>query len=134
MKTIVAFGLLACALVAALVVACSDNAPSCKDGEFQLQVNLEGTAIDADTITITGTDPGAMVSMTVPHTPGLVQQIIDVNFSGGYPADKLVHLLVKATGGVTNLGEIEVDIHTDPKCSVATAVVRSQAADMANSD
>jgi len=125
-RILVAVGLIAASLAAVVVAACSG--PSCKAGTLQLDIALAATAPLADTITVTGVDPGAAVSQTFPHTPnpmapGIEHVTVNITFPGGYPADKVVHLVVKATGGVTLLGANTVTIHLDPTCSNAGVLI-----------
>ncbi len=131
---LIAFGVISLSLVAAFMVACSDS-PSCKPGTLLLQVALLDTAPLADTITVVDNDPGAVVTQTFPHTPnqagaavGVEHITVEVSWPGGYPADKLVHLLVKATGGVTVLGANTATIHLDPSCTVGSVAVRGGSA------
>ncbi len=124
-NVVIALAVAAVALVAGVIVACNSG-PSCKPGTFALQVVLDGTANLADTITVSSQTPGAMVTQSVPHTPnGDSVFTITVSWPNGYPADKLVTLLVRATGGVTTLGEAAVSIHLDPTCSTGSVAVTS---------
>ena len=126
-KLLVASGVLALSLVATLIVACSDSA-SCKPNTILLQVALLQTAPLADTITVTETDPNSTVMQTYPHAPnsmnpGVEHITLQIDFPNGYPADKLVHFLVKATSGVTVLGANSLTVHTDQTCTVADVAV-----------
>ncbi len=128
-----ALGLLVLSLVAVLVVACSDTA-ACKPGTLLLQLGLLDTTPLADTITVTITDPGAEVMQSSPHVPnqsaadvGVEHVDVEVDFPGGYPADKLVHVLVKAIGGVTVLGSNIAAIHLDNKCTVGNVALSGRA-------
>jgi hypothetical protein len=128
-NTLVAFGLFAAALVAAVTVACSDS-PDCKPGTFALQVELAGTAAFADRIEVSSDTPGAEVMQTFPHDPnGPTLVNLDVAFPAGYPADKTVTLIVRASGATTLLGENVVTIHLLPKCSTAFVTIRSSTLD-----
>jgi hypothetical protein len=139
-----AAGLLALSLVAILIVACSDNAPSCKPGTLLLQIGLLDTTPLADTITVSITDPGAEVMQSTPHAPnadaaniGVEHIAVEVDFPGGYPADKVVHPLVRAIGGTTILGSNIATIHLDSTCSVGNIAVSGRSLpppDMAGSD
>ena len=129
-----AVGLLGLSLVATVIVACSSS-PSCKPGTINLTVTLLDTAPLADTITVTGTDAYSMISESFPHTPsaintGFERTTIEVTFPDGYPADKVVHLVVRAMGGTTLLGAAGATIHTDPSCSVGSVNVSGGAAPM----
>ncbi len=126
-KVLVAGGLLALSLVATLVVACSDK-PSCNPNTLLLQIALVQTAPLADTITVTETDPNTTVMQTFPHTPnpdnaGIEHIVVEVAFPNGYPADKVVHFLVRAISASTVLGANTVTVHTDPTCTVAGVAV-----------
>jgi hypothetical protein len=128
-NTIVAIGLVAVSLVAAVFVACSDS-KSCKPGTLALQVELDGTANFADTITITQTDPGATLNQTVTRTAGDKNLFtVDVTWPDGYPAGKTVHLLVRAQGGVQLLGEDVAVIHLSEGCSTGLVAIRSMLLD-----
>lgn len=129
-NTVVAFGLVALSLVAAVMVACSDAGASCKAGTLNLQIELDGTAGFADTILITSNDPGATVMQTVSRPDGSPRLFnVDVAFPGGYPAGKTVHFTVRATGGVTLLGENEAVIHLGEGCSTGFVAISSSVLD-----
>ncbi len=126
-KLLVAGGLLALSLVATIVVACSSPA-DCKPNTFLLQIALLQTAPLADTITVTETDPNTNVMQSFPHVPnamnpGVEHIVLELDFPNGYPADKVVHFLVKAIGGTTVLGANSFTVHTDPTCTVADVAV-----------
>jgi hypothetical protein len=134
LNTIVAIGLFGLALVAAVTVACSD-ASSCKENTLSLQIELGGTASFADSIIISSTTPGAEVSQTVPHDPnGNNLFTVDVTWPGGYPADKTVTFLVRATGGVTLLGENQAVIHLGATCANGFVAIRTETLDAAITD
>lgn len=125
-KTLVTVGLIAASLVAVVVAACSG--PSCAPGTLSLEVALLDTSPLADTITVTSNDPGNMIMESFPHTPnpsapGVEHVTIVVTFPGGYPADKVVHLIVRALGGTTLLGVNSATIHLDPTCSTGGVAV-----------
>ncbi len=85
-------------------------------GTLALTIELRGTAAFADTLTIASRDP--VQSMTVAHDPnGPTLLVVDVDFPGGYPADKLVVITVTASGGITRLGQNSANIHLPPGCS-----------------
>jgi hypothetical protein len=117
MRSYLAWILVAVAAVGlVVVVACGDSGKSCKPGTLALTIELRGTAALADTLTISFRDPSQ--SMTVAHDPnGPTLLVVDVDFPGGYPADKLVVLSVTASGGITRLGENSANIHLLPGCS-----------------
>jgi hypothetical protein len=123
----VAVAIIAASLASVLVVACSG--PTCKAGTLSLDVALLDTAPLADTVTVSITDPGAEVMQSFPHTPdptapGVEHTNVVVTFPGGYPANMLVHLLVRATGGVTVLGAGTATIHLDQTCTEGAIAVR----------
>ncbi len=126
-KLLVAGGLVALSLVATVVVACS-NSQSCKPSTMLLEIALLQTAPLADTIIVTETDPNTSVMQTFAHTPnaanpGVEHITEEIDFPNGYPADKVVHFIVKAVGGTTVLGANSVTVHTDPTCTVADVAV-----------
>jgi hypothetical protein len=104
-------------------VACSSK-PNCTAGTLVLDVNLYQTAPLADTIVVTSTTPNVTVSpSSFPHTPnpmapGVDRATLIMTFPSGYPADKVVQLIVKAFGGVTVLGANTATIHTSASCTV----------------
>jgi hypothetical protein len=126
---LVALGLLALSIVAVGVVACSDST-TCKPGTLQLEIGLLDTSPLADTITVSIADTGAEVMQSFPHTPnqagadvGIEHVSLEVTFPGGYPAGKLVHVLVRAVGGTTILGSNNAAIHLDDKCSIGNVAL-----------
>ena len=126
-KLLVASGVLALSLVATMVVACSDK-PACRPNTLLLRIALLQTAPLADTISVTETDPNSTLVQTFPHTPnamnpGIEHTVVEVEFPDGYPADKLVHFVVRAISGVTVLGANSVAVHTDKTCTVADVAV-----------
>ncbi|HEX6837875.1 MAG TPA: hypothetical protein VF334_14955 [Polyangia bacterium] len=126
-KLLVAGGTLALSLLATVIVACS-SAPSCHPNTLLLQIALVQTAPLADTITVTETDPNTSVMQSFPHppnsmNPGIEHTVVEISFPNGYPADKLVHFLVRAISGATVLGANSVTVHTDPTCTVADVAV-----------
>jgi hypothetical protein len=106
-------------------VACSSK-PGCTAGTIVLDVALYQTAPLADNIQVTSPDPNITVSpMNFPHTPNAMTPGVDhatviLTFPNGYPADQVVHLIVKAFGGITVLGANTATIHTSPSCSVGS--------------
>jgi hypothetical protein len=124
MRSYVALGCVAVAAIAAVVVACSDSGNNCKPGTLALTIELTGTANFADTITISARDPA--INQTVMHHAGDTDLVhVDVTFPNGYPADKLLTLYVRATGGITLLGENVANIHLLPGCSTGGVVINS---------
>jgi hypothetical protein len=125
-RILVAIALVVASLGAVVVAACSG--PTCKAGTLQLDIALASTAPLADSITVVGNDPGAAVDETFPHTPnpmapGIEHTTVTVTFPCGYPADSVLHLVVRAIGGVTVLGVNTVTIHLDEGCSSAGVLV-----------
>ena len=124
---LVAVAVVALSLVATVIVACSDS-PACKPNTLLLQVALLQTAPLAETITVTETDPNTNLMQTFPHAPnannpGVEHISVEIAFPDGYPADKLVHFVVRAISGGTVLGANSVTVHTDPTCTVASVAV-----------
>ena len=139
-NALVAVAVVAVSLLVTVVVACSDTV-TCKDGTLLLEVALLNTAPYADTITVVSTDPDIVVDESFPHAPnasnpGVEHISVEVTFPGGYPKDKVVHLVVRALGGVTVLGSNTATIHLDEKCSVGSVAVRGgvTATDMGGTD
>ena len=123
---LVAVALIVASLGAVIVAACSG--PTCKPGQLVLDVELLQTAPLADTITVSGSDSGAEVMQSFPHTPtnapaGVEHTTVILTFPGGYPADKVVHLVIKALGGVTLLGANTATIHLDASCTSGSVLV-----------
>jgi hypothetical protein len=120
-----AFGLIALSFIAVVIVACSSSG-NCKPQTLNLQILLSGTSDLADTVTVSDLDPdpALMFVQTFPHKVGDASALsLDISWPAGYPADKLVHLLVKATGGVATLGANSATIHLDPSCTMATVSI-----------
>lgn len=139
-NALVAVAVVAVSLLITVVVACSDPI-TCKDGTLLLQIALLETAPYADTITVLSTDPDIVVNESFPHepnasNPGVEHISVEVTFPGGYPKDKVVHLVVRALGGVTVLGANTATIHLEDKCSVGSLSVRGgvTATDMGPTD
>lgn len=126
-RTFLAFAFVALAGVAVVMVACSDSSkPTCKPNTLQIDVELDGTANYADTLTVTVTAPAPGFTQTFAHTPnGDSLQRVDLAFPNGYPADKVVTVRVTATGGTTKLGENVFSIHLLPSCSTAFVPIHS---------
>lgn len=130
---VVAIGLLALSIVAVGVVACSDST-TCTPGTLRLEIGLLDTSPLADTITVSIADSGAEVMQSFPHTPnqtaaevGIEHVSLELTWPGGYPAGKLVHVLIRAVGGTTILGSSNASIHLDDKCSVGNVAVSGRA-------
>jgi hypothetical protein len=122
MRYYLALALIALVAFATVVVACSDSGKSCKTGTLGLTVELDGTAAFADTLTLTSANPP--LTMTVPHSPNDTGPInVDVTFPGGYPTNTVVRVLVRASGGVTLLGENVATVHLLPDCSNAFVAI-----------
>ena len=127
-KILVAAGLIAaCLVTAVVVVACSG--PECKKGTLLLNIALLDTSPLADTITVTATDPMAMINQSFPHVPnasnpGVEHTNVVVTFPDGYPKDTVVHLIVRAIGGTTILGANTATIRLDETCTVGDVAVR----------
>lgn len=127
-KLLVPFAVLALSIIVTAVVACSDS-PSCKPGTLLLQVALLDTSPLADTIEVVSTDAMVPLDEKFPHapnasTPGVEHTTVEVTFPNGYPKDTLVHLIVRALGGVTLLGANTAAIHLDNSCTVGDVAVR----------
>jgi hypothetical protein len=116
MRIYLAVGVAVLAAIAVVVVACSDSTPKCTAGKLSLTVQLNGTAAFADTLTFTSVAPA--INMTVAHEPGVSGDLtnVDVEFVSGYPADSVVTVVVRATGGITLLGEGAATVHLPPGC------------------
>jgi hypothetical protein len=128
-NTLVAFGLFAAALVAAIMVACSDST-SCKPGTLALQVELAGTANFADTIQVQSFDLSTPVDQSFPHVPdGPKLFVVDVAFPSGYPANKTITFLVRARGASTLLGENIATIHLGETCGTGFVSIRTETLD-----
>lgn len=129
-KILVALGLLASSLVVAIgFVACSDSS-DCKPGTLLLQVGLLDTSPLADSISVSIADTGAELMQTFPHTPnqdaanvGVEHINLELTWPQGYPTGKLVHVVVRAMGGVTILGSNSASIHLDDKCTVGNVAI-----------
>src|SRR2546423_4525208 len=139
-RILVAVGLIAASVLAFAVVACSSSA-TCRPGTLSLDVALVATAPLADTLTVTINDPAAMVMQSFPHTPnptapGIAHTTVVVDFPGGYPANSVIHVIVRALGGVTILGAGTATLHLDQSCTSGSGLVSgaSQPLDMSPTD
>ncbi|MGZ3441698.1 MAG: hypothetical protein ACXVDD_19395, partial [Polyangia bacterium] len=115
---------LALALFAAGLVLVSGCDDSCKRGTLSLHVLLVDTAPLADTITIAddGSSPPLMESVSrTPDPPNLFydELWVEVAWPGGYPANDVVHLKVRAIAGDALLGDADADVRIDPGCTSA---------------
>ena len=120
--------MLALSIIVTAVVACSDS-PSASRATLLLQVALLDTSPLADTIEVMSTDSMLPLDEKFPHTPnastpGVEHITVEVTFPNGYPKDTLVHLIVRAFGGVTLLGANTAAIHLDNSCTVGDVAVR----------
>ena len=130
MHTLIACGVFAVALVAAVFVACSDSTPDCKPGTLALQVELAGTANFADTVEVQSLDPGFAVNQSFPHQPdGPKLFVVDVAFPNGYPANKAITFLARARGAATLLGENVATIHLGATCGTGFVSIRAETLD-----
>ena len=122
--------LIVAASLSVIVVACSDAAPDCPRATLRLQVQLNLTASLADTITVQSFAPPFL--QTFKHTPtGQPGELVnvDITFPEGYPADKLLTLLVRAYGSGSLIGESLAQVHLLPECTVAGATVSANTID-----
>jgi hypothetical protein len=110
------------------LVACSDD--SCTPGELVLHLGLIDDSPTADTITVTGNDPGASVMESFPHTvdPNAVSLDVEhldvhVTWPQGYPSHALVHLIVRALLNGTVIGENTATIQLGAKCGSGSMLV-----------
>jgi hypothetical protein len=137
-RTIVTTGLLAIAAgvgIGATVLACdsgSDQTGDCNRGTLRLQVQLNLTASYADTVEVLSYAPqfDEKFSRTPNGLPGDLFNA-DVSFPGGYPADKLLTLLVRAYGQNQLIGESLAQIHTLPVCTVGGVTIAPHTLDAA---
>ncbi|HXU72862.1 MAG TPA: hypothetical protein VN947_26265 [Polyangia bacterium] len=125
-------------LVAAVVAgslgffACSDS-PSCQPGELVLHIGLIDNSPQADTITVTGIDPGAAVTESFPHAidPNAVALNIEhvvehVTWPQGFPSHAVVHLVVRALLNGTVLGVNTATIQLGTKCGEGSMLVSAR--------
>jgi hypothetical protein len=111
--------------------ACSDD--GCKPGELLLHIGLLDESPQADTITVTGIDPGAAVMESFPHTvdPSAVEFQVEhitehVTWPGGYPPHALVHLVVRALLNGTVIGVNTATIQLGNKCGEGSMLVSAR--------
>ena len=132
-RTFVAAAMLvAAAVLSTVIVACSNPPPDCKAGTLRLLVQLNFTASLADTITVEANDP--VVMQTFSRVPdGVYGEIasVDVAFPSGYPANKLITLLLRASAKGQTIGEDLLQIHLLPGCTVGNAVISTTTVDAA---
>jgi hypothetical protein len=129
-RAVVAAGLVASAALSTVVVACSDPVPDCTRDTLRIQVQLNLTASLADTITVISATPPFTQSFK--RTPdGIFGEVVnvDVSFPNGYPTDKLLTLLLRASNQGQTLGEELAQIHLIPVCTVAGATITTRTID-----
>ncbi|HEX9101054.1 MAG TPA: hypothetical protein VF997_02565 [Polyangia bacterium] len=121
-------GALACA---AVVVACSGS--NCAPGTLLLHLALLDDGPLADTITVSGDDPGAAVSNSFPHAPnpsaaaiGVEHVDAVVTWPQGYPAHAAVNLTIRALAGGAQLGVGAATVRLDPSCSETSLLVSNR--------
>jgi hypothetical protein len=124
---------IALALVAAVatvgaiaIVACSGA--SCQPGTLALRLGLVDGAQAADTLTVTGDDPGAVLSDDFPHAPNLDPASpenfdIAVTWPAGYPANAVVHLTVRAYAGGRLIAVNSGTFRLDPSCTSSSMLL-----------
>ena len=125
-------------IAAALVVAAlaglpACSGPTCKPGTLLLHLALLDDAPLADTIVVSGNDPGAAVSDTFPHTPnpsGAMVQVehfdVSVTWPQGYPTHAAVNLTVRALAGTTLLGINTTTVRLASGCTTSSVLVSNR--------
>ena len=107
------------AVIAGAVVFVACSGESCTPNVLTLHLGLLDDSTTADTITVTGNDPGASVMASFPHTPdptsvsiGVEHTQVAVTFPGAFPAHALLHLAVRAlvNGTVIGVGTSTVEL------------------------
>ena len=110
---------------AVVFVACSG--PSCKPGTLAMTLALVDGAQLADTFTVTGDDPGAVVAETFPHAPNLTSPAenfdVTVTWPGGYPAHAAVHLTVRAFASGAMIGSNTATVVLDATCTSSEMLI-----------
>lgn len=128
-KIVVGFGALAAvvSIGAVVFVACSGGSSSCKPGALDLQLGLVDGAQLADTLTVSGDDPGAVVSESFPHTPNQTSPAenfdIAVTWANGYPAYAAVHLTVRAFAAGLLIGSNTETVVLNPSCTSSDLLI-----------
>ena len=125
----VAFAMVA--LGAAGAAGCSG--PSCQKGTLLLHIALLDQAPLADTIVVSGADPGAAVTDTFAHTPhpdlalaGIEHFDVVVTWPQGYPTYAAVNLTVRALAGGARLGIYTVNVRLVPGCTTDSVLVSNR--------
>jgi hypothetical protein len=136
-RKLIAAGLLvaAVALCSVVVVACTDDSQDCPRATLRIQVQLNLTASLADTISVISYAPP--FTQTFSRTPdGVYGELmtIDVKFPEGYPADKLLTLLLRASAQGQTIGENIEQIHLLPGCTFAGASISAHTIDASPGD
>lgn len=110
-------------------VACSSG-PDCAPGELVLHLGLVDDSPQADTITVTGNDPGAAVMESFPNSAdpdeialNVEHTDVHVTWPQGYPTHALVHLVVRAVLKGNVIGENTTTIQLGNKCGTGSMLV-----------
>ena len=113
------------------VQACSG--PECKPGTLLLHLALLDDAPLADTIVVSGNDPGAALSDTFPHAPnpsGAAVQVehfdVAVTWPQGYPTHAAVNLTVRALAGGALVGINTTTVRLAPGCTTGSVLVSNR--------
>ena len=116
--------------VAVAVEACSSG---CQPGTMLLHIALLDESPLADTITVSGDDPNAMVSNTFAHTPNPVAAAasiehfdVVVRWPSYYPAGNTVNLTIRALAGGKQLGINTASIHLYSGCTETSVLVSNR--------
>jgi hypothetical protein len=115
-----------------VIVACSSMpAQNCKPNTLRLNVQLNLTASLADTITVQSYTAPVFTQSFPRLADGVYGEIaqVDITFPGGYPADKLVTLVLRASAKGQTIGEDVEQIHLLPGCTEGSAVITSSTLD-----
>lgn len=121
------------AAVAAVAVAVDACSSSCQPGTLLLHIALLDESPLADTITVSGDDPNAMVGNTFSHTPdpvGAAASIehfdVVVRWPSYYPAGNTVNLTIRALAGGKQLGINTASIHLSSGCTETSVLVSNR--------
>jgi hypothetical protein len=106
-------------------------AQNCMPNTLRLNVQLNFTASLADTVTVQSfADP--VFTETFTRMPDGVYGAIDpvdVTFPAGYPSDKLITVLLRASAKGQILGENIQQIHLLPGCTEGSATISTMTID-----
>jgi hypothetical protein len=125
MRTSMIAGLFALALA---LGGCTDIA-ACKQDTLFLTVTLDAAAADSDHLIIdVSIDSGSVSETVLPHTRGVAQGAVEIDFSSGYPSGHTAHVVVTATASGATVGSGSTSGPLAAGCTTLSVAVHGGAA------